>query len=175
MVVQNNKDNDDRASTKLKSQEIFMQCRQALEELVECEMTGRAILKSSQSNNNNNSAMSNEEFDIWFEKETGHSSNTFQFDLDPKVMREVADMHTSMEGSHGLDRDGGMWHLASMICNAVKSGKENGADSILRLEAGSVKEGSSMGDGDALGKLERRRKKTTTRIGRGGGHTSWRR
>jgi len=42
-------------------------------------------------------------------------------------MREVADMHANMAGSHGLDRDGGMWHLASMAANAVKSGKEGGA------------------------------------------------
>ena len=71
-------------------------------------------------------------------------------------------MHSNMEGSHGLDRDGGMWHLASMISNAVKSGKESGggaAESILRLEAG-----SSVNDGggeDAMGKLERRRKRNT--------------
>jgi hypothetical protein len=161
-------------ATKLKSQEIFMQCRKALESLVECEMTGRAILKSAipsssgissgSGSRQQHQSMSNEEFDIWFEKETGHSSNPFQFDLDPKVMREVADMHTTMEGSHGLDRDGGMWHLASMISNAVKNGKEGGgAESILRLEAGSVKDGmGGEGGEDAMGKLERRRKKTTT-------------
>ena len=162
-------------AAKIKSQEIFMSCRKALEMLVECEETGRALLKSnsnlegdsdisgsgSSRNRRRHSMMSNEEFDSWFEKETGHSSNPFQFDLDPQVMREVADMHSNMEGSHGLDRDGGMWHLASMISNAVKSGKESGgvgaAESILRLEAG-----SSVTDGggeDAMGKLERRRKR----------------
>ena len=162
-------------AAKIKSQEIFMSCRKALEMLVECEETGRAILKSNSNlegdsdisgsgsrRSRRHSMMSNEEFDSWFEKETGHSSNPFQFDLDPQVMREVADMHSNMEGSHGLDRDGGMWHLASMISNAVKSGKESGggaAESILRLEAG-----SSVNDGggeDAMGKLERRRKRNT--------------
>ena len=101
---------------------LFMKCRTALESLEECPNTGAALLKAEADKRR---TMSNEEFDSWFEEETGHQ-NPFQFDLDPKVMREVANMHSEMEGSHGLDRDGGMWHLASMISNAVKSGKENG-------------------------------------------------
>eukprot|EP00569_Conticribra_weissflogii_P020881 CAMPEP_0171436428 /NCGR_PEP_ID=MMETSP0881-20121228/14234_1 /TAXON_ID=67004 /ORGANISM="Thalassiosira weissflogii, Strain CCMP1336" /LENGTH=121 /DNA_ID=CAMNT_0011957789 /DNA_START=353 /DNA_END=714 /DNA_ORIENTATION=- len=106
--------------TRQKSQQIFMKCRSALEMLVECETTGKALLKTDVEEARQ---MTNEEFDSWFEKETGHS-NPFNFDLDPELMREVADMHEEMESSHGLDRDGGMWHLASLISSTVKSGKE---------------------------------------------------
>lgn len=147
---------NDCEKTQQKSQSIFMKCRAALESLVECEDTGNAILKSEAEEVSR--SMTNEEFDNWFEKETGHN-NPFAFDLDPKVMREVADMHSDMEGSHGLDRDGGMWHLASMISSAVKSGKE-GAESVLKLEAGAVREGEDV---EAKGKLERRRKRTRGR------------
>lgn len=52
-----------------------------------------------------------------------------------------------------------MWHLASMISSAVKSGKE-GAESVLKLEAGAVREGEDV---EAKGKLERRRKRTRGR------------
>lgn len=37
-------------------------------------------------------------------------------------------------------RDGGMWHLASMISAAVKSGKD-GAKDVLKLEAGMLGKG----------------------------------
>ena len=93
---------NDCEKTQQKSQSIFMKCRAAYESLVECEDTGNAILKSEAEEVSR--SMTNEEFDNWFEKETGHN-NPFAFDLDPKVMREVADMHSDMEGSHGLDRD----------------------------------------------------------------------
>ena len=109
-----------------KSQEIFMKSRVALEMLVECGDTGKCLLRSEVERVERSWTMSNEEFDSWFEKETGHQ-NPFQFDLDPQLMREVASMHESMEGSHGLDRDGGMWHLASLISATVKSGKGGGA------------------------------------------------
>jgi hypothetical protein len=128
-----------------------MKCRKALESLEECPKTGMAILKAEAERKR---SMSNEEFDQWFEEETG-SRHPFNFDLDPKVMREVAEMHSDMEGSHGLDRDGGMWHLASMISNAVKQGKE-GAESVLKLEAGAVRGGGEI---EASGTLSRRRKK----------------
>lgn len=133
-----------------------MKCRSALESLVECQDTGKILLRSEVEQLD--TSMSDEEFDNWFEKETG-SQNPFQFDLDPQVMREVASMHDDMEGSHGLDRDGGMWHLASMISSAVKSGKE-GAESILKLDAGTVREGENV---EAKGKLERRRKRVKKR------------
>jgi hypothetical protein len=99
--------------------------------------------------------MSNEEFDSWFEKETGKQS-PFALNIDPQTMREVASMHEDMAGSHGLDRDGGMWHLASMISSTVKSGKE-GAAELLKLEAGRVVEE------EAAGKLDRRRKRVKGR------------
>jgi hypothetical protein len=146
---------NDCKETQQKSQIIFMKCRKALESLEECPDTGIAILKTTADLKR---SMSNEEFDEWFEEETGHRQ-PFAFDLDPKVMREVADMHNDMEGSHGLDRDGGMWHLASMISNAVKQGKE-GAESVLKLEAGAVKDG---GEAEASGTLSRRRKRSTRR------------
>ena len=101
--------------------------------------------------------MSNEEFDSWFKKETGHS-NPFDFEMDPELMREVAEMHEDMEASHGLDRDGGMWHLASLISSTVKKGKDGGAESILKLSAGSIKE-----EKEAAGKLEKRRKRARGR------------
>ena len=96
---------NDCAETQAKSQTIFMKCRKALESLEECAQTGMAILKTDAELIKR--SMSNEDFDSWFEKETG-KQNPFQFDLDPKVMREVAEMHNDMEGSHGLDRDGGV-------------------------------------------------------------------
>jgi hypothetical protein len=46
-----------------------------------------------------------------------------------------------------------------MISNAVKQGKE-GAESVLKLEAGAVREG---GEGEASGSLSRRRKKNARR------------
>ena len=140
--------------TQQKSQAIFMKCRKALEALEECPDTGLAILKTEAELKR---SMSNEEFDEWFEEETGLPS--FQFDLDPKVMREVADMHEDMAGSHGLDRDGGMWHLASMISSAVKTGKGEGAESVLKLEAGAIRDEETV----AVGTLSRRRKRTVRR------------
>jgi len=133
-----------------------MRCRSALESFVECSDTGNILIRSEVEQIDK--SMSDEEFDSWYEKETGQQ-NPFQFDLDPQVMREVASMHDDMEGSHGLDRDGGMWHLASMISSAVKSGKE-GAESVLKLEAGTVREGENA---EAKGKLERRRKRVRRR------------
>lgn len=131
-----------------------MKCRTALESLVECDSTGKCIVRSEIEDAK---TMSNEEFDNWFEKETGHQ-NPFNFDLDPQLMREVASMHEDMKGSHGLDRDGGMWHLASLISSTVKKGKEGGAESVLKLEAGSIKE-----EAEAEGKLDRRRKRVRGR------------
>jgi len=100
--------------------------------------------------------MSDEDFDSWFEKETGHK-NTFELQLDPKVMREVASMHDDMalKGTDG-GRDGGMWQLASMVTAAVKSGAKAGAEDILKLEAGAVGKGDNA---EAQGKLSRRRKR----------------
>ena len=87
---------------------------------------------------------------VWFLNETGHS-NPFQVDLDPATMREVAEMTDDIGG--GLDRDGGMWTLAKMVSNTVKSGQD--AKNMLRLEAGKRKEEIPPGQ---MGKLRRRRK-----------------
>lgn len=134
-----------------KSQDKFMRCRSALESLVECESTGAALLRTAA---NEARTMTNEEFDSWFEQETGKQS-PFALNIDAATMREVASMHEDMEGSHGLDRDGGMWHLASLISSTVKSGKD-GAD-LLKLEAGNVEEE------EAKGKLDKRRKRVKGR------------
>lgn len=147
-------DAEDNEANRQKSQEIFMRCRSALESLVECESTGLALLRSEVEETAART-MSDEEFDTWFEEETGRLS-PFALNIDPATMREVASMHEDMEGSHGLDRDGGMWHLASLISSTVKSGKEGAAD-LLRLEAGSVKEE------EARGKLEKRRRRVRGR------------
>jgi len=71
---------------------------------VECEDTGLCLLRSEvEEDGDGDASMSDEEFDSWFEEETGRA-NPFSFDLDPAVMREVASMHDDMAGSHGLDR-----------------------------------------------------------------------
>lgn len=92
--------NDCDDDARQKSQDIFMKCRSALESLIECDDTGKCLLRSDVVEEEEDRGMSNEEFDAWFENETGHQ-NPFQFDLDPTVMREVAEMHNEMEGSHG--------------------------------------------------------------------------
>lgn len=150
---------NDCEETQAKSREIFVRCRKALESLVECDDTGGCLLRSEvERQGASERSMSDEEFDSWFEEETGHH-NPFQFDLDPSVMREVASMHDDMAGSHGLDRDGGMWHLASLISSAVKKGKD-GAESVLKLEAGTVRPGENA---EAKGKLSKRRKRANGR------------
>ena len=66
-------------------------------------------------------------------------------------MKEVAEMEDSV--GHGLDRDGGMWMLASMVSNAVKKGQQGA--SILQLEAGEVEKKNAQIDG-----VLRRRRRT---------------
>ncbi|KAL3807707.1 hypothetical protein ACHAXA_003534 [Cyclostephanos tholiformis] len=151
-----------------RSREIFVKCRLALESLVECEDTGLCLLRRDVERlssceggkKNDDDVMSDAEFDSWFVRETGHQ-NPFQFDIDPATMREVADMHADMADSHGLDRDGGMWHLASLISGAVKSGREGAAESLLRLDAGNYDAGDVVEGG---GRLNRRRKRRTNGI-----------
>ena len=58
--------------------------------------------------------------------------------------------------SVGLDRDGGMWTLAKMVTSAVKSGGEAGT--LLRLDAGDIKDGANAGGGSS-GPLRRRRRR----------------
>ena len=88
-----------------KSQRIFLRCRAAYESLVRCEATGKCLVGSKVEKVKK---MSDEDFDEWFEKETG-LKNTFELQLDPEVMREVAPMHddAALKGTDG-GRDGGM-------------------------------------------------------------------
>jgi len=97
--------------------DIFIAARQAFERL-EAGPDGLAILREEA-----------EDLDEeWFRHETGHDMPF----MDAATMKEVADMTESMGG--GLDRDGGMWTLARMVTNSVKSGGDGG--DVLRLEAG---------------------------------------
>jgi len=118
-----------------KYREAFIKARQAFESLMESE-DGGAMIKPPEEET------SDQEFDDWFMKETGHSS-PYSF-LDPQTMKEVAEMEETI--GHGLDRDGGMWTLAAMVSNAVKDGKDGA--SLLRLETGEVKEVNGHIDGE---------------------------
>lgn len=139
---------------KQKSVDLFMKSRQAFESIVEVE-GGMAALREEvemEKGLKKQSKMSDEEFDAWFLDETGHN-NPFSFDIDPATMREVADMTDSIGG--GLDRDGGMWTLANMVSRSVKDGKESA--SVLRLEAGEIREDEEPVDGVLRRRRRRRR------------------
>jgi hypothetical protein len=107
-----------------KLRDVFIAARKAFEQLAEGP-DGSIMLKEE--------AEQMPDFDAWFRHETGHK-NPFDVDLDPRTMKEVAEMTDT--SSVGLDRDGGMWTLAKMVSNAVKSGGD--ASAMLRLEAGDV-------------------------------------
>ena len=140
---------------KNKSAEKFMRARKAFDSIVEVHDGMSALREDVEADKNLNDMMSDEEFDSWFLNETGHS-NPFNFDIDPKTMREVADMTEKMGG--GLDRDGGMWHLAKMVTQSVKGGKEGG--NILSLEAGEMRDEQGQ---SVDGVLRRRRRITRGR------------
>jgi hypothetical protein len=78
-----------------------------------------------------------EDLDQWFKSETGYDMPF----MDAATMKEVAEMTESVGG--GLDRDGGMWTLARMVADTVKSGGDG--RSILQLEAGVVRDRSIDG------------------------------
>eukprot|EP00540_Astrosyne_radiata_P012095 CAMPEP_0116836684 /NCGR_PEP_ID=MMETSP0418-20121206/8236_1 /TAXON_ID=1158023 /ORGANISM="Astrosyne radiata, Strain 13vi08-1A" /LENGTH=221 /DNA_ID=CAMNT_0004466487 /DNA_START=122 /DNA_END=787 /DNA_ORIENTATION=- len=120
---------DDDQQNKDKLREIFMEARTAFESLVEGP-DGSILLREEVEHIEN--------FDAWFRQETGVDT-PFQFDMDPETMKEVAEMTDTIGG--GLDRDGGMWTLANMVTNTVKSGGDTG--SILKLQAGDVVSSSS--------------------------------
>jgi hypothetical protein len=121
------------------NRETFMAARSAFEMLIECPTEGRAILRSE-------SELSIEEdVDVWFKEETGYDMPF----MDAQTMKEVAEMTEKVGG--GLDRDGGMWTLARMVTENMKSGGD-GTD-ILRLESGDVR------DRRIDGILRRRRKR----------------
>lgn len=146
---------EEEPEVKRKSIELFMRSRKAFEDIVEVDDGMSALREEVELEEKLKAQMSDEEFDAWFEHETGHS-NLFQFDLDPATMREVADMTDELGG--GLDRDGGMWTLAKMVTQSVKCGKE--AASILRLEAGELEAGNQQ---SVDGVLRRRRRRPRRR------------
>jgi hypothetical protein len=141
------KDDPDYETKMKKAVDLFMKSRTAFESLVEGD-DGVCILRIEVEAQDE--LMNDQQFDAWFENETGFRNP--QFDLDPKTMREVAAATASMGG--GLDRDGGMWTLANMVSNSVKEGKKAG--STLRLEAGAIQDKVPVEELE--GKLRRRRR-----------------
>ena len=119
------------------SRDFFISAREAFEQIVEGP-NGFAILRSESNKDSDN-------FEDWFRQETGHD---IPF-MDAATMKEVAKMTETVGG--GLDRDGGMWTLARMVTNSVKSGGD-GRD-VLRLEAG---DGSGSGFDGVLRRRRRR-------------------
>lgn len=109
------------------SKELFMSCRAAFEALTKGP-NGIAILAKGDADSWND-----HDLDEWFRDETGYDMPF----MDAATMKEVAEM-TETAGSVGLDRDGGMWTLARMVTENVKSG--GNAQDVLRLEAGSVRD-----------------------------------
>jgi DnaJ domain len=117
---------DERESSK----EIFVAARKAFEAIV-AGPDGLAILKSETAD------YVDEDLDQWFKSETGYDMPF----MDAATMKEVAEMTESVGG--GLDRDGGMWTLARMVADTVKSGGDG--RSLLQLEAGVVRDRSIDG------------------------------
>lgn len=121
------------------NKEAFLAARKAFEAIVEGP-GGIAILKSE-----SDDYEEEEDLDAWFKMETGHDMPF----MDAQTMKEVAEMTESSD--IGLDRDGGMWTLAKMVTQSVRSGGD-GRD-MLRLEAGTVR------DREIDGVLRRRRRR----------------
>lgn len=145
---------DDNYDTEMKKAvNLFMKARKAFESLAEGEDGGCLLRIEVEAQKD---LMKDEEFDAWFQHETGFRNP--QFDLDPATMREVAAATEKMGG--GLDRDGGMWTLANMVSNSVKEGKKAG--STLRLEAGEIKDQIPIEEVE--GTLRRRRLHSRGRI-----------
>lgn len=116
------------------AEETFIKIRMAFERIRPLENGMATLADSSSDENNLTSDASVDDFDDWFYSETGKQAPIGSFQLDRETMIEVAKMEGEVE--HGLDRDGGMWHLAGMIANAVKDG--GNADNVLKLEMGDV-------------------------------------
>jgi hypothetical protein len=110
------------------SRETFMAARSAFEMLTECPAEGIAILRSE------SELAVDDDVDVWFKEETGYDMPF----MDAQTMKEVAEMTEKIGGGAGLDRDGGMWTLARMVTENMKSGGD-GKD-ILRLESGDVRD-----------------------------------
>lgn len=123
------------------SRETFMAARSAMEMLTECPTEGIAILRSE------SELAVDDDVDVWFKEETGYDMPF----MDAQTMKEVAEMTDKLGGAAGLDRDGGMWTLARMVTESMKSGGD-GKD-VLRLESGDVR------DRGIDGVLRRRRRR----------------
>ena len=111
---------------------VFIRARKAFELLTEGP-DGEIMFKKEKKEMEN--------FDAWFRHETGHDT-PFKF-MDAKTMKEVAEMEDTI--GHGLDRDGGMWLLASMVNKAVKDGQNSAT--LLQIEAGNIEQKDSSIDG----------------------------
>ena len=77
----------------------FIEARMAFERLEEDLSDGKAILIEERIDREEN-------FDSWFKNETG-LKNPFDLNIDPEVMKEVAEMTEKMGGKQGMERDGG--------------------------------------------------------------------
>ena len=121
-------------------QEQFIQARQALEALM-AGPDGVAVLKTTAAADEDDE----DDLNTWFKNQTGHEMPF----MDVETMKEVAKMTETVGG--GLDRDGGMWTLARMVTESVKSG--GNAQNVLQLEAGTIR------DRAIDGILRRRRKR----------------
>lgn len=109
------------------NKDAFVAARKAFEAIA-AGPDGLAILKSESAD-----YVEEADLDQWFKNETGYDMPF----MDAATMKEVAEMTESVGG--GLDRDGGMWTLARMVADTVRSGGDS--RSLLQLEAGSVRDG----------------------------------
>lgn len=105
---------------------VFVAARKAFEAIV-AGPDGLAILKTEAAD-----YVQEEDLDQWFKSETGYDMPF----MDAATMKEVAEMTETVGG--GLDRDGGMWTLARMVADTVKSGGDG--RSLLQLDAGTVRD-----------------------------------
>jgi hypothetical protein len=120
------------------NKDVFVAARKAFEAIV-AGPGGLAILKSESADH-----VEEDDLDQWFKNETGYDMPF----MDAKTMKEVAEMTESVGG--GLDRDGGMWTLARMVADTVKSGGDG--RSLLQLDAGTIK-------GDQIDGILRRKRR----------------
>jgi hypothetical protein len=109
------------------NKDLFVAARKAFESIM-ANPDGIAILKTEA----DDYVEEEDDFEEWFKNETGYD---IPF-MDAATMKEVADMTETVGG--GLDRDGGMWTLARMVANTVKSGGDG--KSVLQLDAGIVRD-----------------------------------
>ena len=140
------------AKAKEEAEDKFIEIRHAFERIRPLECGGAAAFGDGFSPKD---GLAKDEavdkFDDWFYSETGQQP-IGSFSLDRETMMEVAKMEGEVE--HGLDRDGGMWHLAGMIANSVKQGVKGGADNVLKLTMG-----DDVSDNEEFGPTNRRKRR----------------